>query len=102
MVLQILLRHIDFGGFLMVATKSVILAKFVSIAMSTTMMIRTFESPVMSTRPFCCYSIVFVLLQMLLNYFNGYGRAHSIGIVTQIKIIREPSLVLYVYGLIFG
>jgi hypothetical protein len=30
---------------------------------------------------------------MLIDYFNGYARARSLGIAAQIKIMGEPSLV---------
>jgi hypothetical protein len=43
---------------------------------------------------------VLVLLPMLIDYFNGYARAHSLGIAAQIKIMGEPSLVFT--GLWFG
>jgi hypothetical protein len=35
---------------------------------------------------------------MLIDYFNGYTRARSLGIAAQIKIIGEPSLVWYLQG----
>jgi hypothetical protein len=41
-----------------------------------------------------------VLLPMLIDYFNGYARARSLGIAAQIKIMRESSLVFT--GLWFG
>jgi hypothetical protein len=37
---------------------------------------------------------------MLIDYFNGYTRARSLGTATQIKIMGEPSLVFT--GLWFG
>jgi hypothetical protein len=37
--------------------------------------------------------LVLVLLPMLIDYFNGCVRAHSLGSVAQIKIMGEPSLV---------
>jgi hypothetical protein len=36
---------------------------------------------------------VLVLLQIWIDYFNGYARARSLDIAAQIKIIGEPSLV---------
>jgi hypothetical protein len=45
MVPQILLRQIDFGSFLSVAARRIILAVFVSVATSLTMVIRTIDSP---------------------------------------------------------
>jgi hypothetical protein len=89
MGLQIFFRQIVFFYFLMVATRSVILTKFISIAMSMTIMICTFDSPVLSTSPLYCYSLVFVLLLMLIEYFNGYKHAHSLVIVTQIKLLEN-------------
>jgi hypothetical protein len=41
MVLQILLRRIDFGSFFLVAARRIILAVFVPMATSSTMVIRT-------------------------------------------------------------
>ena len=38
--------------------------------------------------------LVLVLLPMLHDYFNGCARARSLGIAAQIKIMREPSLIL--------
>jgi hypothetical protein len=55
MGLQILLPQIDFGDFLMVAERGVILAKFVWIAMSMTTEIRTIYSLATSTKLFGCY-----------------------------------------------
>jgi hypothetical protein len=47
--------------------------------------------------------LVLVLLPMLIDYFNGCARARSLGIAAQIKIMRETSLVLQVYGsVLFG
>jgi hypothetical protein len=46
------------------------------------------DSPVTSTRLFGFSSLgklVLVLLLMLHDYFNSYARAHSLGIVAQIK-----------------
>jgi hypothetical protein len=37
---------------------------------------------------------------MVIDYFNGYARARSLGIAAQIKIMGEPSLVFS--GLWFG
>jgi hypothetical protein len=36
---------------------------------------------------------VWVLLPMMINYFNDYTCARSLGSVVQIKIVEEPSLV---------
>jgi hypothetical protein len=44
MVLQILLRRIDFGSFFLVAARRIILAVFVPAATSSTMVIRTLDS----------------------------------------------------------
>jgi hypothetical protein len=37
--------------------------------------------------------LVLVLLPMMIDYFNGFARARSLGIAAQIKIMGEPSLV---------
>jgi hypothetical protein len=42
---------------------------------------------------FCPDILVLVLFPMLIDYFNSYARAHSLGFAAQIKIMREPSLV---------
>jgi hypothetical protein len=34
---------------------------------------------------------------MLIDYFNGCVRAQSVGIAAQIKIMREPSSVIYMF-----
>jgi hypothetical protein len=44
--------------------------------------------------------LALLLVPMVIDYFNGYARAHILAIVVQIKIMREPSLVLS--GLSFG
>jgi hypothetical protein len=44
-------------------------------------------------RLFCPDMLVLVLLPMLIDYFNGCARACSLGIVAQIKIMGELSLV---------
>jgi hypothetical protein len=44
-------------------------------------------------RLFCPDMLILVLLPMLIDYFNGYARARSLGIAAQIKIMGEPSLV---------
>jgi hypothetical protein len=45
MVLPILLRQIDFGSFLLVVARKIILAVFVPAATSSTMVIRILDSP---------------------------------------------------------
>jgi hypothetical protein len=52
MVLQILLLQIDFGSFLLVAVRKIILAIFVLAATSSTMVIHTIDSPATSTKLF--------------------------------------------------
>jgi hypothetical protein len=37
--------------------------------------------------------LMWVLLPMLIDYFHGYARAHSLGTTAQIKIMGESSLV---------
>jgi hypothetical protein len=44
--------------------------------------------------------LVLVLLPMVIDYFNGYVRARSLGTAAQIKSMGEPSLVFT--GLWFG
>jgi hypothetical protein len=38
--------------------------------------------------------LVLLLLAMLIDYFNGYGHAHSLDTAAQIKIMGEPSLLV--------
>jgi hypothetical protein len=59
MGLRILLRQIDFGDFLMVATRTVILVKFVPTASSTTMVIYIPDHPAMLSMLFGCYSLIY-------------------------------------------
>jgi hypothetical protein len=59
MVLQILLRQIDLGSFLMVAAGNVILAIFVPAAMSSIMVIRALGSPATLTRLFGYFSLIY-------------------------------------------
>jgi hypothetical protein len=37
--------------------------------------------------------LVWVLLPMMIDYFNGYARARGLGIAAQTKIMGEPSMV---------
>jgi hypothetical protein len=59
MVLQILLRQINLGLFLMVAARSIVLAIFVLAATSSIMVIHTLSSPAMSTRLFGYVSLAY-------------------------------------------
>jgi hypothetical protein len=79
MVLQILLRQIDLGSFLMVFTRSIILAIFVPAATYLIMLIRALGSPTTSTLLFTGI-LVLILLLMVIDYFNGCVRARSLGI----------------------
>jgi hypothetical protein len=45
--------------------------------------------------------LVLVLLPILIDYFFCYARVHSLGIATQIKIMGQPSSVVFT-GLWFG
>jgi hypothetical protein len=65
MLIQILLRQINIGFFLMVAARSIILAIFISAATSS----------------------------MMIDCFNGCACAYRLDIVAQIKIMRESSLI---------
>jgi hypothetical protein len=56
-VFQILLRQVDFGFFLMVAARRIILAIFVPAATSSTIVIRILGSPATSTRLFGLFSL---------------------------------------------
>jgi hypothetical protein len=102
MGLQILLLRINFGYVLMVAARRFVLAIFVPTAMSLTMVIRTFGYPATSTRLQLLFSgiLVLVLLLMVIDYFNYYVSACSLGTAAQIKIMGESSLVFT--GLWFG
>ena len=81
----------------MVFMRKMVLAIFVSDATSSTMVVHTLSSRATSTRWFGYRSLgilMLVLLSMLVDYFNGCARAHSLGIAAQIKIMGEPSLIL--------
>jgi hypothetical protein len=52
MVFRILLRQTDLGSFLTVVARSIILAIIFPAAMSSTMVIRTLDSPTTSTKLF--------------------------------------------------
>jgi hypothetical protein len=56
-VFQILLRQVNFGVFLMVAARRIILAIFIPAATSSTMVIRILGSPTMLTRLFGLFSL---------------------------------------------
>jgi hypothetical protein len=58
MDLQILLRQIEFGSFIVVTARRIILAVFVPAAMSSTMVIRTLGSP-LTTKLVGCYSLTY-------------------------------------------
>jgi hypothetical protein len=59
MGVQILLRQIDLGSFLMVAARRIILAVLVPVATSSTMVIRILGSPSTSTRQIGFYSLTY-------------------------------------------
>jgi hypothetical protein len=59
MVLQILLRQINFGSFLLVAARRIIFAVFVPTATSSTMVICTLDSPAMSIKLFGYFSLIY-------------------------------------------
>jgi hypothetical protein len=87
MSLQILRCQTDFGDFLVVAARSIILAKFIPIVTSTTMVIRRLPSDVDQTVWLLFFGmLVMLLLSMLIDYFNGCARARSLGIAAQIQI----------------
>jgi hypothetical protein len=80
----------------MVAARSIILVIFVLAATASVMVICALGSPATSTRMFGYFSpiiLVWVLLPMVIDYFNDCTRARSLSIAPQIKIMREPSLV---------
>jgi hypothetical protein len=54
----------------------------------------------MAVRLFFPSILVWVLLPMVIDYFNGCMRACSLGIAAQIKIMGEPLLIFS--GLWFG
>jgi hypothetical protein len=56
-VFQILLRQVDFGVFLMVAARRIILAIFVPAVTSSTMVIRILGSPATLIRLFGLFSL---------------------------------------------
>jgi hypothetical protein len=59
------------------------------------MVIRTLDSPAMSTKLFSYFApviLVLVLLPMLIDYFNCCMCARSLGSAAQ-KIMGEPSLI---------
>jgi hypothetical protein len=97
MILQILLQQIDLGSFLMVVARSILLAIFIPAGCYV---LDNGDScsqlPIdvdQVDRLFLPGILVLVLLPMVIYYFNGYTRARSLGIVAQIKIMGEPSLV---------
>jgi hypothetical protein len=57
MVLRILHREIDLGSFLIVAARSIILAIIFPAATSSTMVIRTLDSPATSTKLFGYFAL---------------------------------------------
>jgi hypothetical protein len=42
------------------------------------------------------HELFFLGNKVVIHYFNGYARARSLGIVAQIKIMEESSLVFLV------
>jgi hypothetical protein len=59
MGVQILLRQINFGSFLMVAARKIILAVFVPVATSSTTVIHTLGSLSTLTRLMGCYPLIY-------------------------------------------
>jgi hypothetical protein len=88
MVHEILFRQIDLGSLLKVSAMSIVLAIFVSAAMSSIMVIHTLGSLATSIRLFGLFFpsiLVLVFLSMVIDYFNEHAHACSLGIVAQIK-----------------
>jgi hypothetical protein len=102
MILQILLRQIYFGSFLLVAARRIILAVCLGcyILDNGDSYPRPPGDVDQVDRLFYPDILVLVLLPMWIDYFNGCARALSLGIAAQIKIMGEPSLVFT--GLWFG
>jgi hypothetical protein len=86
----------------MVAVSSIVLAIFIPAAMSLIMVIRSLGSLATLTRlsGYFSMTLLWVLLSMVIYYFNGLADVRSHDIAAQFKIIGEPSLVFL--GLWFG
>jgi hypothetical protein len=83
MVLQILLRHIHLGSFLLVATKRIILAIFClgCYVLDNDNSYSRLPSDVdQVVQLFCPVILMLVLLSMLIDYFNGCARVRGLGI----------------------
>jgi hypothetical protein len=96
MILQILLRQINFGSFLLVATRRIILAIFYPgcyVLDNGDSYSRLSSNVDQVGRLFCPDILVLVLLPMLIDYSNGCVRARSLCIAAEIKIMGEPSLI---------
>jgi hypothetical protein len=78
-----------------IAAKSIVLAIFVMAATSSIKVIRSLGSPATSTKAIRLLFpgiLAWVFLSMMIDYFNGCVRAHSLSIAAQIKIMGEPLL----------
>jgi hypothetical protein len=94
-VFQILLRHVDFGVFLMVAEEDYPCNIYPGCYVldngdSSTWLFSDVDQTVQSFFP---KILILVLSPMLVDYFNGCVRARSLGIAVQIKNMGAPLLV---------
>jgi hypothetical protein len=103
MVLQILLRQTDFASFLLVVARRIILAIFVSAAMSSTMLIRTLDSPATSTKLFDYFAPAYWCWYSCRYWLTTLMAAHvHIALALRLKLKLWKNLLWYlqIYGLI--
>jgi hypothetical protein len=103
MVLQILLHQIDFGSFLLVAVRKIILAVFFPAATSSTMVIRTLDSPAAAIKLsdyfvltyWCWYSCRYRLTTSMAT------RVHvALALRLELKLWKNLRWYLQIYGLV--
>jgi hypothetical protein len=82
MVLQIVLRQLEFGSFLMVPARSIALVVFVSAATSSTMVIYTLGYPTIYIQLLSPA----ILVMMVINYFNIMTAHVHIAFISRLKL----------------
>jgi hypothetical protein len=103
MVLWILLCQINFGSFLMVPARSIILATIFSTATSSTMEIHTLDSPAMSTKLFGYFALTCLCWYSCRCWLTTSiaARVHVVlALRLKLKLYEDLCWYLQVYGLV--
>jgi hypothetical protein len=104
MILQILLRHINFGSFSLGRCeenypRSIYPGGYIPDNGDSYPRLPSDVDQVVQF--FCSHILVLLLLPMWINYFNGCPHARSLDIAAQTKLWENLHWYLQVYGLVF-